>query len=55
MPPPSPRLPRIPTSVSARRGPFSACRLINRAKLIGVLYLENNLTPGPSRQPGARC
>ena len=24
---------------------FSACRLINQAKLIGVLYLENNLAP----------
>ena len=29
--------------------------LINQAKLIGVLYLENNLAPTSSRRPGSRC
>ena len=28
--------------------------LINQAKLIGVLYLENNLAPGSSHRPGSR-
>ena len=29
--------------------------LLNQAKLIGVLYLENNLAPASSRRPGSRC
>ena len=35
----------IRTSGSTMLAPFSACRCSTRAKLIGVLYLENNLTP----------
>ena len=39
------RFPPIRTSGSTMLVPFSACRCSTRAKLIGVLYLENNLTP----------
>ena len=35
----------IRTSGSTMLAPFSACRCSTRAKLIGALYLENNLTP----------
>ena len=45
MPRPSPSLPRIPTSVQHRARSILCLPLINQAKLIGVLYLENNLTP----------
>ena len=45
MPRPNPRSPPIRTSASSRSVRFSACRLLNQAKVIGVLYLENNLAP----------
>ena len=44
MPPPRANFPRIPTSVSIAPGPILCLPLLNQGKLIGVLYLENNLT-----------
>ena len=45
MPRPRTRLPRIPTSVSSQARSILCLPLVNQAKLIGVLYLENNLAP----------
>ena len=39
------RLPRIPTSAQRQARSILCLPLINQAKLIGVLYLENNLAP----------
>ena len=41
----SPRLPRIRTSVERQTRSVLCLPLLNQAKLIGVLYLENNLAP----------
>ena len=45
MPQRSPRLPPIRTSVERQARSILCLPLLNQAKLIGVLYLENNLTP----------
>ena len=55
MPRPSPRLPRIPTFVKRQARSILCLPLVNQAKLIGVLYLENNLARASSRRPGSRC
>ena len=55
MPRSSPRLPRIPTSGSAKPRSILCLPLIHQAKLIGVLYLENNLAPEVFAPPGSRC
>ena len=44
-PRPSPRLPRIPISVKRQARSILCLPLINQTRLIGVLYLENNLAP----------
>ena len=45
MPWPRTRLPRIPTSAQHHVRSILCLPLLNQAKLIGVLYLENNLAP----------
>src|SRR5271157_2218401 len=44
-PRPKTRSRRMNTSARSAPGPSCACPLVKQTKLIGVLYLENNLTP----------
>ena len=52
---PAPRLPRTRTSVSSQARSILCLPLINQGKLIGVLYLENNLAHGVFAPAGSQC
>ena len=55
MPQPTIHFPPIPTSFSVSARSILCLPLINQGKLIGILYLENNLTPNVFTPAASRC